>query len=392
MNDYQWELWEDLMYLVETSEAFFYSDQELNDRYYRIFNYRLASYTDFQARNALECRGHMFEIDKAGPTARPSRLVALPMEKFFNVGENPFTMDLDFDNPMQIMLKEDGSLISSFLHTAAVGKLPVVMCKSKGSLSSDQATDATWYLHELSHYELRDDIYRLEHLGCTVNMEYTAPHNRIVIGYEEENLVVLNVRDRSTGKYIPKDQLSSYHALQAHWVKEYEPDEHDAYIVATYGMTEWVNRVECMEGIEGFVIQLANGQHVKKKTLWYLALHHTKDSINNPRRLFEAVLEEASDDLRTLFADDKLAVRQIEEMEQRVEKLYNHMVDQVERFYEHNKHLERKDYAILGQEELDRMYFSLAMNKYVGKEVKYKEFLKGKWKQLGFKDEKLNDE
>lgn len=62
------------------------------------------------------------------------------------------------------------------------------------------------------------------------------------------------------------------------------------------------------------------------------------------------------------------------------------MVDVVERFYEANKHLDRKDYAILGQNELDRMYFGLAMNKYSGKEFSYKDFLKKKWKDLGLKD------
>ena len=62
-----------------------------------------------------------------------------------------------------------------------------------------------------------------------------------------------------------------------------------------------------MQNIEGYVIRLASGQRVKIKTAWYLALHHTKDSINSPRRLFEAVLEEATDDMRSLFYDDKLA-------------------------------------------------------------------------------------
>jgi len=54
----------------------------------------------------------------------------------------------------------------------------------------------------------------------------------------------------------------------------------------------------------------------------------------------------------------------------------------------------QKDYAILGQEELTRMYFGLAMSKFVGREVNYKDFLKKQWKKLGLTDreEKENGE
>ena len=95
---------------------------------------------------------------------------------------------------------------------------------------------------------------------------------------------------------------------------------------------------------------MEDGMRFKVKTEWYLVQHRAKDSINSDRRLFEAVLEEATDDLRTLFHEDPLVIKRIEEMEVKVDDLYNHMVDTVERFYERNKNLERKEYAILGQE------------------------------------------
>jgi hypothetical protein len=118
-----------------------------------------------------------------------------------------------------------------------------------------------------------------------------------------------------------------------------------------------------------------------------MSLHHTKDSINNPRRLFEAVLDEGVDDLRAMFFEDKLAIKLIDEMTEKVDKIYNHMVALVEKFYEDNKSLERKDYAIKGQAELDRLYFGLAMTKYLQKPVDYKGFLKSKYKEFGIRDE-----
>ena len=52
-----------------------------------------------------------------------------------------------------------------------------------------------------------------------------------------------------------------------------------------------------------------------------------------------------------------------------------------------NKHLDRKEYAIKGQAEVDRLYFGLVMAKYLKGTVDYKEFMKSKYKELGIRDE-----
>ena len=84
MNDYQDSLYNDLMKLCDENEAFYYTDQQVDGRYYRIFLHRLASYTDFLEPNALEGRGVMFEMDNEGKDALPIRLASLPFSKFFN--------------------------------------------------------------------------------------------------------------------------------------------------------------------------------------------------------------------------------------------------------------------------------------------------------------------
>jgi T4 RnlA family RNA ligase len=385
MNDFQKTLYRNLMILCEVNEkkAFFFTDHVKEDVTYRIFNYRIASYTDFQAADALECRGIMFEIDENDEAVR---LAALPMEKFFNVGENPSTIDLDFSNPKQVMLKEDGSLMSTFLN-----KRKELCVKSKGSLSSTQVIDTERYLsrNSLLHNLLHTIDY---HLNATVNMEYCAPTNRIVIGYMEPKLTILNVRSRISGRYINKEEVHRFLTensfeeqaalLNEVWVHSYPLGDgsHE---------TIYENYVDLkdLEGIEGYVLQLASGQHVKTKCEWYLVQHRAKDSVNNPRRLFEVVLEEASDDLRTLFHDDPLAIQQISEMEELVESLYNPLVDKVESFYSENKSLERKDYAIKGQSEFTlKGEFGLAMNMYLGKPVDFKEHMKKNYKSYGIAD------
>lgn len=91
MNKYQLQMYNDLMNLVSNSDVFYFQDFEVDGHTYRIFNYRLASYTDFMQPSALECRGHMFEIvggDKCSSQYdSPIRLATLPMQKFFNLNE-----------------------------------------------------------------------------------------------------------------------------------------------------------------------------------------------------------------------------------------------------------------------------------------------------------------
>jgi len=375
MNSYQEKLYADLMSLVETNEAFYYGDRYLDDRTYRLFNYRLASYTDFLLPGAIECRGIMFDITD------DVELVSLPMEKFFNLYENPSTMDLDLSTVVDVELKADGSLISTYLHNKEL------RLKTKGSIESDQCIAAMKYLEQDEHADFKVALGVLAELGYTVNMEWCAPDNRIVLGYMEPVLTVLNVRRLHDGEYVDVFKPSAagnptFDSVRAAYIEKLDVSD----------PVQFAQDIPDMEGVEGYVIRLASGQRVKVKTLWYLVQHRAKDSINYPRRLFEAVLAEATDDLRTLFHDDPLVIQRIEEMELFVEGKYNHLVDTVERFFERNKHMERKEYAILGQKELEKMHFGLAMSKYTGKEVNYKEFMAKKWKEFGLKDEPEGEE
>lgn len=373
MNEFQLKLWNDLMALCRETETFYYQDFNLGQNKYRIFNYRLASFTEFMRPSGKECRGAMFRISGDGDTATPIALSALPMEKFWNLYECPATIGLDLARIQDIETKADGSLISTYTDK------DTLMLKSKGSLFSEQAINAMAWTRSPYNCEFANQLYTLTMDGLTVNCEWCAPNNRIVIGYENENLNVLNIRSRTTGEYIQKDDLddTDFGIIKQSWVSNVVVDD----------PVTFVHSIPDQVGIEGFVVRLENPyQRVKIKTKWYLALHHTKDNINSPRRLFEAVIEEATDDMKTLFHDDPLAIKTIEEMEQFVSEKFNHMVASVEQFYEANKHLDRKEYAIAGQEQLDKMFFSLAMNKYLDKPFSYKDYLKSKWKQLGLND------
>ena len=141
---------------------------------------------------ALYARGVMFEVQKTEDGVRPIRLASLPMPKFFNLNENPFTMGLDLSEIDRIEVKSDGSLMSSYIHK---GRL---MLKSKGSLFSEQAIDAMLWLDRPENDRLRNLIKEKTEQGITVNLEWVAPWNRVVLSYREPRLIVLNTIDNST--------------------------------------------------------------------------------------------------------------------------------------------------------------------------------------------------
>ena len=372
MNEYQRHLYNNLMHLTTIGNTFYFQDFLLDDITYRIFNYRISSYTEFLNPSALECRGHMFEVDRSGTLVR---LAALPMEKFHNLNECPFTQNLDLSTVVAIEHKADGSLISTFIHN---GQLRV---KSKGSLFSQQAADAMKYLDLPINTLFKQQLETITNTGITVNMEYVGPDNRIVLRYATASTIVLNARDTANGAYVSTDI--------------FEHDNHHIECVNTNGLNliQFVQTIPKMtESIEGFVLLLESGLRVKVKTDAYCALHHTKDSINNPRRLFECVVNEASDDLLSLFATDQTAIDLIHDMQERVAVIYNHMVSYVEKFYDDNKHLDRKDYAIKGRAEIKpQIFFGLVMNLYLEKSNDYKDFCIKHYKDFGFRDETTAD-
>ncbi len=292
------------------------------------------------------------------------------------------TTNLNFEDIECIEDKHDGSLISTFLHN---GQLRV---KSKGSLFSEQAINSAQWLMAKENDEYRHQLYLATDDNFTVDLEWTSPDNRIVLGYEKPQLIMLHMRCNETGEMYHFDDMEKMkNWIAIRHVQYYPP-------VDTNGLTltEFINQVPSMTGIEGYVLRFKNRQYAKLKTDWYCSLHHTKDSINNPRRLFEAIIDEAVDDLRSMFYDDPYSIKTIDDMQAKVDHIFNNMVNTVEEFYSSNKQLERKDYAVKGQTELDKRYFSLAMNLYLGKDPNYKEYLKSKYKLFGIKDEKIEPE
>lgn len=327
------QLFINLMALASEEDSSFYLTDQVgpDGAMYRIFQYRLASYTEFLKPDAVESRGTTFRQDNQGKW----ELVCLPPEKFFNAGENPLTMGLDFSRAVYSMVKEDGSLISTYVDINGLLQL-----KTKGSLRSEQAVAATSWINRESQRVLRAALIQLEGEGYTVNCEWTSPLNRVVVPYDCEKLIVLNARSRVTGLYMDRNELIQK-VGQVNVVGLLDVDAAD---------------VPALTEGEGVVVFFGNDawpRHVKIKTTAYLILHKLKDNVNNHNALFEAALSGAIDDLKASFADDPMVQTMACAMEQLVNANFNHFCSTVDRILCAYGHLERRDFAITIRQVLD---------------------------------------
>ena len=350
-------MYDNLKALTQKNDMFFSSIQTTpSNKPVEIFSYHIASYSDWLEPDAIECRGIMFDItDKENPV-----ILSRPMEKFFNLGENPLALPEDVLPLVKtIEEKRDGSLISTYLDD---GKL---YTKSKGSLYSDQANDSNRFLMRSENKDFKQALKTLAELGYTANMEYTSPKNQIVLKYEKQELIVLNIRNTETGDYLTLDDLAELdaenpeHTIYTHIAERFvDYEEVD-------GMSdEDVERIRDMKGIEGYVL-VGQNQRVKLKTDWYVNLHRLKDNINNNRRLVESVVESRTDDLRQLFEHDQGSIDKIKEFEQYVLSKIKSCLAEVRTVYERVKHLDRKHYAINAQRYVDYTpLFSVIMRQF----------------------------
>lgn len=320
-------LFEKLVQLKKDHHPVFdFKDYDFKGKTYRIFNYNLANYPSFKLDAALECRGITFEINSDGDFVD---LVSLPMQKFFNYKENPFTEGLEDEKIVIAMDKQDGSLISTFLHEGEV------YLKSKGAFASQQAVDANALLDTLP--ALKAVLLKYELLGFTVNLEYTAPDNQIVLQYQEPNLAILNVRNRTTGEYLSFDDISA-------------PQEHVVDFATQYhGMTlkEFAKIVFSLQDIEGFVVLTESGKWVKFKTDWYVQRHNTVSKFSpftrkGRKEIIMSVLNETTDDIRQLFNGNKFALKVLSMAEQFVVDYMQEVEKDIEAFFEEHGHLEGK--------------------------------------------------
>jgi T4 RnlA family RNA ligase len=209
-------------------------------------------------------------------------------------------------------------------------------------------------------------------------MEYTSPSNHIFVFYPEAQLTVLSIRSHVDGQTLFGTRLKTF-LLENHFptiLNHLVPFE---CISSDITHTQLLQDIHQQPHGEGYVVEIIHPDRpsylVKIKTQKYLRNHRDGENANSPRSLFEAIINEHSDDLRGLFQDDAEALKRIDEMEQYVRPKYNRMIESIEQFYQTNKCLSKKDFVRLAtMTENMKTYLPLLMKLYAGEQNDYKGF------------------
>jgi T4 RnlA family RNA ligase len=354
-KNYSLPTYEEAVELCSYDESPFYETKiEVDGFPVSIFNYRLAQYSDFNEPiksnpnlKAFEMRGLTFVFNKDGSLY--NRYVLL--EKFFNLNQVPDSMYSVVKNYKIRFVnnKEDGS-IASFV------KLPngKVVGKSKMGFDNDQANGIN------KIYKTNQDVKSFVD-WCLNNdivpiFEYVAPHNRIVLRYSEEELILLRLRDNKTGKHIDiKDHLDKIGSIK---IAPFEDD---------HTLDDLIEKSKTEAEKEGWIVQFDNDHMLKIKTDWYFQRHGLlTNDIYREHIIIGYILDDVIDDiLGQIPEDEKEAHLRIQKIISIVKRALNKKVVEIESAYNDfvKSGSDKKDYALNHRVGNENFPFVMNMDK-----------------------------
>lgn len=335
--------YEDCVEMCSKDESAFYESKFVLDGYnVSVFNYRLAQYKDFVTPlenrpevKAYEMRGLTFVFNKDGSLFKRFLL----LEKFFNLNQVPESMYSIVKNYKIKFVnnKEDGS-IASYI------KLPngKVLGKSKMGFDNEQANGINRI------YRTRTDVkefvdWCLDN-NITAIFEYVSPANRIVLRYLEEDLILLRMRDNSTGKHLNiKDHLDRIDTIR---IAPFEDDDKDLDSLIEVTATQ-VDK-------EGVIVQTEDEYgrdfFFKLKTPWYCERHGLlTNDLYREHIIVGYILDDKIDDiLGQVPEDEKEAHERINKIISIIKRAIDEKVEDIKKSYEVFVDMgsNRKEYAL----------------------------------------------
>jgi T4 RnlA family RNA ligase len=318
-------------------DTFYESKYEVEGYPVSVFNYRLAQYKDFDMPipskpelKGFEMRGLTFVFNKDGSLY--NRYVLL--EKFFNLNQVPNSMySIVKDYKIRyVNNKEDGS-IATFV------KLPngKILGKSKMGFDNDQANGINKIyknnpdVKSFVDWSLNNDIVPI--------FEYVAPHNRIVLRYSEEELILLRLRDNKTGKHIDiKEHLDKIGSIK---IAPFEDDN---------TLDDLIEKSKTEVDKEGWIVQFDNDHMLKIKTDWYFQRHGLlTNDIYREHIIIGYILDDLIDDVITQIPEDeKESHMRINKIISIVKSTLRDKVDEINLAYKEyvESGLSKKEYAL----------------------------------------------
>lgn len=322
------------------------------------FCYMIGGNNTFDSAEVRECRGIVFSKSK-------DKIIGRPMHKVFNLGERADTQPhtVDWSKVVCVMDKRDGSMIHTVNHDGNI------RLKTKKSFNSDVAVAVReWVASDSAEAHriralLSDSLLHYN----TVIFEWTAPEQRIVLAYDKPELVLLQVRHNETGQYMDR-------ALVKDLGKAYGVpvvDEVDEFFVdGEFDVSLMIEAAKTRTGIEGWVVQLDNGEMIKVKTEWYLARHKVMTFLRE-RDIAELVMNEQVDDFKSLLSSKGVDISEILDIENRVLEFFRNMAHDVDEAIAESAGLTAREMA---EKYKQSKYSGLIMSKFNGKTPRFVEY------------------
>lgn len=281
-----------------------------------------------------ECRGIKFDKNTGFIKARP-------FHKFFNHGEQKSEENGRDFNDAIMYEKLDGSLIHFIEY-----KGEIRACTKAGITEVSEKAEKELNLSNDFLEKIRGFINR----ELTLCFEYTSPNNRIVIRYEEPELVLLGVRDNTTGEYFKHLDLFK-HTLGVRAAKIYEN-------ASIENVKEWKDR-------EGVVTVWPDGYRLKLKADDYVLKHKVKDQLFREHNVLQMVLNDQTDDLVGII--DEEDYQKVVDYKHSVRENIIACANQITMKLNELQGKERKEVAMYVTKELPKTHLPIFWQCYDGK-------------------------
>jgi RNA ligase len=278
---------DDVLPHIEGREEFLVMEKEG----YTVIKYAVAFEDTFQwdsndpVGSAIrrECRGIIFNQD--------GELISRPYAKFFNVGEKPETQlnKVNLYESHIVLEKLDGSMIRP---------IPTVEGFNLATKAgvTDISQQAEEFISDKPHYA--KFIHSMFDGKLTPIFEWVSRKNRIVVDYENDNLILTAIRNTEMGNYLPYFNMLD---LAEHWNI---PVVQAVDGLAVQNIELFVKQIREWEDSEGVVLRFDTGHMVKIKSDQYVLRHKTKDAINQEKNVISILLNDDVDDLIPLLTPE----------------------------------------------------------------------------------------
>lgn len=290
---------------------------------YTVIDYLYLEKDSFDDPRRLECRGIKF--------GQRGEILARPFHKFFNLGEKEQPSEVDFSQDHRILEKLDGSMI----HPALVNDELRLMTRKGCTDVAAQAEEL--FLRKPGYFRFMDDMM---HQGCTPIFEYIGPKNRIVLRYDDPQLVLLAVRGNYHGTY-----KSYYHMVRQAAEYGVPVVSSGSEVYDTVGdIHTFLTHARELKDKEGYVIAFDDGHMLKIKADEYLRQHRALDDMSSKKKVLALVLQGFEDDIMSML--DEADAEELREFATQVNQQVMNVVVDIQGVDVLWRHLDQKDFAI----------------------------------------------